>query len=99
MGYDICSYIKKPGKTTLNSALTLWWGFIQEAPNVILVLANDLEQTLARVFKTMEGITSHNPQLKAEAEAQTKTICLDNGSTITAISGDYAGAAGSKHSS
>jgi len=27
--------------------LTLAWGFTQEAPNEILILANDLEQTLA----------------------------------------------------
>jgi phage terminase large subunit-like protein len=93
----VYSCVKKSGKTTLNGALTLWWGFTQEAPNEILVLANDLEQTLARVFKTMEGIIAHNPELKAEAEPQTKTIFLVNGTTITAISGDYAGAAGSNH--
>src|SRR5215813_9298900 len=57
------SCIKKSGKTTLNGALTLAWGFTQEAPNEILILANDLEQTLARVFKTMEGIIQHNPEL------------------------------------
>jgi phage terminase large subunit-like protein len=91
------SCVKKSGKTTLNGALTLWWGFTQEPPNEILVLANDLEQTLARVYKTMEGIIAHNPELKAEAEPQTKTIFLANGTTITAISGDYAGAAGSNH--
>jgi hypothetical protein len=91
------SCVKKSGKTTLNGALTLYWGFTQEAPNEILVLANDLEQSLARVFKTMEGIIKHNPELKAEAEPQTKTIFLANGTTITAISGDYAGAAGSNH--
>jgi phage terminase large subunit-like protein len=61
--YDTILYscIKKSGKTTLNGALTLAWGFTQEAPNEILILANDLEQTLARVFRTMEGIIQHNP--------------------------------------
>jgi phage terminase large subunit-like protein len=93
----IYSCVKKSGKTTLNGALTLAWGFIEEAPNEILVLANDLEQSLARVFKTMEGIIKHNLQLSREAEVQTKTIFLANGTTITAISGDYAGAAGSNH--
>jgi phage terminase large subunit-like protein len=91
------SCIKKSGKTTLNGALTLAWGFTQEAPNEILILANDLEQTLARVFKTMEGIIQHNPELQREAEVQSKTIYLANGTTVTAISGDYAGAAGSNH--
>jgi hypothetical protein len=93
----IYSCVKKSGKTTLNGALTLWWAFTQEAPNEILVLANDLEQTLARVFRTMEGIIQHNPELQAEAEVPTKTIYLANGSTVTAISGDYQGAAGSHH--
>jgi hypothetical protein len=39
----IYSCIKKSGKTTLNGAVTLAWGFTQESPNEILVLANDLE--------------------------------------------------------
>ena len=61
----IYSCVKKSGKTTINGAVTLAWGFTQEAPNEILVLANDLEQTLARVFKTMEGIIKFNPELTA----------------------------------
>ncbi len=93
----IYSCVKKSGKTTVNGALTLAWGFTQEAPNEILILANDLEQTLARVFKTMEGLIRHNPELKREAEVQSKTIYFANGTTATAISGDYAGAAGSNH--
>ncbi len=62
-----------------------------------MILANDLEQTLARVFKTMEGIIQHNPELKREAEVQARNIYLANGTTATAISGDYQGAAGSNH--
>src|SRR5262245_1854087 len=95
--YDTILYscIKKSGKTTLNGALTLAWGFTQEAPNEILILANDLEQTLARVFRTMEGIIQHNPELQREAEVQSRTIYLADGTTVTAISGYYAGAAGS----
>jgi phage terminase large subunit-like protein len=89
--------VKKSGKTTLNGALTLAWGFTQEPPNEILILANDLEQTLAPVFKTMEGIIKYNPELQREAEVQSKTIYLANGTTLTAISGDYQGAAGSNH--
>ena len=49
--------------------MTLAWGFTQEAPNEILILANDLEQTLARVFRTMEGIIQHNPELQREGRA------------------------------
>jgi hypothetical protein len=94
LGYDC---INKSGKTTLNGALTLGWGFTQEAPNEILILANDLEQTLARVYRTMEGIIKHNPELQREAEVQSKSIYLANGTILTAISGDYQGAAGSNH--
>jgi phage terminase large subunit-like protein len=93
----IYSCVKKSGKTTLNGAVTLAWGFTQEAPNEILVLANDLEQTLARVFKTMEGLIKFNLELQAEAEVQARNIYLANGTTLTAISGDYQGAAGSNH--
>ena len=91
------SCIKKSGKTTLNGAITLGWGFTQEAPNEILILANDLEQTLARVFRIMEGLIQHNPKLQREAEVQSRTIYFQNGTAATAISGDYAGAAGSNH--
>jgi phage terminase large subunit-like protein len=97
--YDtvVWSCPKKSGKTTINGALTLWWAFTMEAPNELLILANDLEQSLARVYKTMDGLIQHNPQLKAEAEVQTKIIYLANGSTLSAISNDFAGAAGSNH--
>jgi phage terminase large subunit-like protein len=99
LSYDtiIWSCPKKSGKTTLNGALTLCWGFAQEAPNELLILANDLEQAKARVFKTIEGLIEHNPELKREAEVQTKQIFLANGTVLTAISGDYQGAAGSNH--
>ena len=93
----IYSCPKKSGKTTLNGALTLAWAFTQEPPNEMIVLANDMEQALARTFKTKEGIIQYNPELRREAEVQSKTIYLANGTTITAISGDYAGAAGSNH--
>ena len=67
---------RSAGKTTLNGALTLAWGFTQEAPNEILILANDLEQTLARVFKTMEGLIKFNPELQPEAEVQSQDHLL-----------------------
>ena len=90
----IWSCPKKSGKTTLNGAITLGWGFTQESPNEILILANDMEQTLARVFSTMEGIIQHNPELKREAEVQANTIYLANGTTVTAISRRLSGRRG-----
>ena len=45
----------------------------------------------------MEGIIKHNPELQREAEVQSRSIYLANGTILTAISGDYQGAAGSNH--
>jgi phage terminase large subunit-like protein len=88
---------KKSGKSTINGALTLWWALTQEAPNTILLLANDREQTLSLVFSTIEGLIQHNPALHAECEVQSKTIYCANGTTIKALSSEYATAAGSNH--
>lgn len=93
----IYSCPKKSGKTTVNAALTLWWAYMMESPNEILVIANDLEQSLARVFKSIVGILRHNKELGRGAEIQSKQITLSNGTTITAIASEYAGAAGSNH--
>jgi hypothetical protein len=49
---------------------------LKRQPTKFLIYANDLEQTLARVFKTMEGIIQHNPELQREAEVQSRTIYL-----------------------
>jgi phage terminase large subunit-like protein len=93
----VYSTIKKSGKSALAAMITLYWAFTQEPPNELLLLANDLEQSLARVFRTCEGLIQHNPALGQEAEVQQKVIYLDNGSTIKALSGDYEGASGSNH--
>jgi len=69
----------------------------QESPNEFLIIANDLEQSLARVFKTIDGLIQHNPELAREIRVLQKPMEVENGSTITAISGDYQGAAGSNH--
>jgi phage terminase large subunit-like protein len=97
--YDTIIYScpKKSGKTTLNAAVTLWWAFTQEAPNEILIIANDLEQAQGRVFKAIAGIIQHNPELARSAEVQAKQIILSNGTTIIALASEYAGAAGSNH--
>ena len=96
LAYDTIVYstVKKSGKTALGALLALYWAFVHEAPNEILLLANDLEQARSRVFASCEGIISFNPELKAEAEAQQKVIYLENGSTIRALSSDYQGASG-----
>jgi hypothetical protein len=49
------------------------------------------------VFRAIEGLLTHNPELDPGAEVLTKEIRLSNGTTITAIASEYAGAAGSNH--
>lgn len=63
---------KKSGKTTLNACLTLWWLFTQDAPNELLVLANDLEQAESRVFATMRKLVKRNAALAASVVTNDK---------------------------
>jgi phage terminase large subunit-like protein len=89
---------KKSGKTTINAALLVWWAFTQDAPNELLVLANDLEQSTARVFTTARKLITRNPQLAASAVVLDKArIVLTNDTEIKALASEYAGAAGSGH--
>jgi phage terminase large subunit-like protein len=88
---------KKSGKTALNAAITCWWAFTQEPPNDLLIVANDYEQAQGRVYKTLMGLIQRNPVLARSAEVTTKQIVLSNGSTITVLASEYAGAAGSNH--
>ena len=89
---------KKSGKTTINAALLLWWAYTQDAPNELLVLANDLEQSTARVFTTARKLIQRNPQLAASAVVLDKArIVLTNDTEIKALASEYAGAAGSGH--
>ena len=97
--YDTTIYScpKKGGKTTINAAVTLWWAFTQEPPNELLIVANDLEQAQGRVFRAVSGLLRHNPVFLRSAELQARQVLLSNGTTITAIAAEYAGAAGSNH--
>ena len=52
----IYSTVKKDGKTTINGGVTAWWGTTQEAPNNIKLIANDLEQSQARVYRTLRAL-------------------------------------------
>jgi hypothetical protein len=44
-------------------------------------MANDLEQTLAPVLKTMEGLIRNDPELGRKTEVQSKSIYFANGTT------------------
>jgi phage terminase large subunit-like protein len=89
--------MKKSGKTFLAGALVIWWAFVTSDSEVINA-ANDLDQSVGRVFKTVVQILKHNPTLMQSAKILGESIQLSNGTTITAIASDYKGAAGSRHS-
>ncbi len=99
LAYDTLLYAcpKKSGKTTMNALVTLWWAFTQDPPNELYVVANDLEQAQARVFRTITGLINHNPALTPSATVHTRQVTLTNGTVIRAIASEYAGAAGSNH--
>src|SRR5262249_1858280 len=84
------------GKTLLGSALGLWWSFTRPWTEIVCV-ANDQEQSIGRVFRTMAALILHN-ELGEFAEVRQKTISLTNGTIIEAIPSDYAGEAGRRHS-
>ncbi len=88
---------KKSGKTTVNALVTLWWAFTQESPNEILIVANDFEQAQNRTYRSIAGMIRHNKELIRSAEILAKQINLSNGTSITALASEYAGAAGSNH--
>lgn len=89
--------MKKSGKTFIAGALVLWWAFV--TPNTeIIVAANDLDQSVGRVFQTAVKILKQNPLLLRSAKILGESITLTNGTTISAIASDYKGAAGSRHS-
>jgi phage terminase large subunit-like protein len=91
------SCVKKSGKTSLLSILSLYWAMTQEAPNEILLVSNDLEQTLSRAYGSLVRLLKYNPTIDPEAIITAKEIKLSNETTIRPIASEYAGAAGSNH--
>lgn len=89
--------MKKSGKTFVAACLALWWAFVTSHTEIIIA-ANDLEQSVGRVFHTIAKLLEHNPALGLSAKVRASDIALTNGTTITAIASDYKGAAGSRHS-
>ena len=89
--------MKKSGKTFLAAVLTLWWAFIT-ANTEIIVAANDLEQSVSRVFRTIVALCRMNPALAGSVTILATEIRVSNGTLITAIASEYRGAAGSRHS-
>ncbi len=88
---------KKSGKTFLAAALGLWWALTRPYTEVI-VAANDLEQSISRVFTTMVKLCDHNAALGRSVKIKAAEITVTNGTTIKAIPSDYRGEAGPRHS-
>lgn len=91
------SEVKKSGKTFLAACLVIWWAYTRGQTEVIIA-ANDLEQSIGRVFRTITALLRFNPELAQSATVRTAEIILSNATTILAIPSDYKGAAGSRHS-
>ena len=89
----VYSTIKKSGKTTLQALWHLWWSLVHKNDEVLL-LANDKEQSVGRVFKVMCGIVRYNEALRREAVLYTDKIVFSNGTVVQAISNDAPSAAG-----
>ncbi len=99
---------KKSGKTAINSLGVVWWAFTQEAPNEILVVANDLEQAQGRVFSdAVELIRRNNFYIHPRTGKRlpgglaagvekilSREIVLKNGTVMRAISSEYTSEAG-----
>ncbi len=88
---------KKSGKTTLGALVAEYVGLFFEPPNEVFCVANDFDQSQGRVFKDLAESVRLNPHLAGRAEVQSRMITFDNGTTVTALPSDYAGAAGSNH--
>jgi len=88
---------KKSGKTFLAAVLVLWWAF-SNPDTEIIVAANDLEQSVSRVFKTAAALVKHNPGLLKLVAVRAAALRFTNGTVVTAIASDYRGAAGARHS-
>lgn len=93
----VLSEPKKSGKTFVAAVLLLWWGFTN-ARTEIIVAANDLEQSVSRVFKTAADLVKVNPALARHVTVRAQEFVFANGTVVTAIASEYRGAAGSRHS-
>src|SRR5215467_9155936 len=60
----VLSEPKKSGKTFIAACLGIWWAVITRSTEIIVV-ANDREQSISRVFQTMRDLIEKNPSLAA----------------------------------
>ena len=97
---QIYSGIKKIGKSTLAAMHVITTVMISGRYAEGYVIANDLEQAQGRVFQAIRQIIESSPLLRREAELYASRIVFPQlSSTIQAISGGDAGAAGGQPAS
>lgn len=88
----VWSEIKKSGKTAIAGLVGAYWGSYIEAPNEIITVANDQEQSQGRIYAAMV------PTLKKLGWSVPERMPLmenkQNGSAIKAIGTNYSGEAG-----
>lgn len=88
---------KKSGKTTLASAVAAWYADQIEAPNEVLCLANNQEQSAGRIYgnalPTLKALGCHVPV----ASTSKPEVRLPNGTRFAALANNYAGAAGGNY--
>jgi phage terminase large subunit-like protein len=91
----LISTIKKAGKTTLNAIATTYAVFTRHGETAYVV-ANDLEQSVGRVFELIADQVRRMGLLRSGAAVVTRTeiVFPETGSRIVAIPADFAGAAG-----
>jgi hypothetical protein len=88
---------KKSGKTTLASAVAAWYASEVEAPNEVLCLANNQEQSAGRIYgnalATLKRLGCNVPT----ATTSKPEVRLPNGTRFVAIANNFAGAAGGNY--
>jgi phage terminase large subunit-like protein len=91
------SCVKKSGKTTLSAILTAW-RFLS-LPSLHICQANDLEQSMSRVFAMVAEMAARNPHLAENCTiGKAELIYHPTGSRLIAVSSDAASNAGANFS-
>lgn len=92
----LISTVKKAGKTTLNAVATMYAALTLPAPELVLVVANDMGQAQGRVFAMiveqcrLQGLTAAGEVIVTKDEIRFTAT----GTVIRAVPCDYAGEAG-----
>ncbi len=93
----IWSQPKKHGKTQIAACVGAWYGVNVEAPNVIMTMASNQEQSAGLIFNSMvPSVYALGGKVPFSTHV-TPEIRLPNGTIIKAIPNNYAGQAGGNY--